>query len=125
MGANISSILRNGCAPLYITPGNLHGIHYDSPVASAQIKSCILLAGLYAEGTTSVTEPSLSRNHTELMLREFGADIRSSYALDSTKATVSITPGKELYGQHITVPAISPPPPILSRQGLSFRTPRY
>lgn len=104
MGANISSILRNGCAPLYITPGTLHGIHYDSPVASAQVKSCILLAGLYAEGETSVTEPSLSRNHTELMLREFGADIRSSHALDSTEATVSITPGNELYGQKLTVP---------------------
>lgn len=57
MGANISSILRNGCAPLYIAPSRLHGIHYDSPVASAQVKSCILLAGLYAEGETSVTEP--------------------------------------------------------------------
>lgn len=104
MGANISSILRNGCAPLYISPGHLHGIHYDSPVASAQVKSCILLAGLYAEGETSVTEPSLSRNHTELMLREFGADIHSSFALDSTKASVRILPGNELYGQKITVP---------------------
>lgn len=78
MGANISSILRNGCAPLYITPGRLHGIHYMSPVASAQVKSCVLLAGLYAEGETSVTEPSPSRNHTELMLREFGAEDRKS-----------------------------------------------
>ena len=104
MGAHISSILRNGCAPLYITPGELHGIHYNSPVASAQVKSCILLAGLYAEGETSVTEPSLSRNHTELMLKEFGADIRSSYSLDSTEATASISPCEELYGQKITVP---------------------
>ena len=104
MGAHISSILRNGCAPLYITPGELHGIHYNSPVASAQVKSCILLAGLYAEGETSVTEPSLSRNHTELMLKEFGADIRSSYSLDSTEATASIRPCEELYGQKITVP---------------------
>ena len=70
MGANIASVLQNGCAPLYITPAQLHGIHYDSPVASAQVKSCLLLAGLYADGETSVTEPSLSRNHTELMLRE-------------------------------------------------------
>ena len=104
MGASISSILRNGCAPLYIAPSRLHGIHYTSPVASAQVKSCILLAGLYADGETSVTEPSLSRNHTELMLREFGADIRTIHSLDSTAATASIRPGRELYGQKITVP---------------------
>ena len=104
MGAHISSIPGNGCAPLRITPSSLHGIHYDSPVASAQVKSCILLAGLYADGETSVTEPSLSRNHTELMLREFGADIRTTHALDSTKATASIRPCSGLYGQKITVP---------------------
>ena len=104
MGAHISSIPGNGCAPLRITPSSLHGIHYDSPVASAQVKSCILLAGLYADGETSVTEPSLSRNHTELMLREFGADIRTTHALDSTRATASIRPCSGLYGQKITVP---------------------
>lgn len=104
MGAHISSILRNGCAPLYITPGSLHGIHYDSPVASAQVKSCILLAGLYADGETSVREPSLSRNHTELMLREFGADISTSFSLGSTSATAVIHPCRELYGQKVTVP---------------------
>lgn len=104
MGANISSVLRNGCAPLYITPHSLHGIHYESPVASAQVKSCLLLAGLYAEGETSVSEPTLSRNHTELMLKEFGADIHSTFALDSSRATASIIPGRELCGQKITVP---------------------
>ena len=104
MGARISSIPGNGCAPLHIAPSSLHGIHYDSPVASAQVKSCILLAGLYADGETSVTEPSLSRNHTELMLREFGADIRTTHALDSTSATASIRPCSRLYGQKITVP---------------------
>ncbi|MEE1085570.1 MAG: 3-phosphoshikimate 1-carboxyvinyltransferase [Schaedlerella sp.] len=104
MGSNISSIKRNGCAPLLITPGQLHGIHYDSPVASAQVKSSILLAGLYADGETSVTEPSLSRNHTELMLKEFGANIRSKYEIGSTRATSIITPCEELYGQKITVP---------------------
>ncbi len=115
MGANISSVLRNDCAPLYITPGHLHGIDYTSPVASAQVKSCILLAGLYAAGTTTVTEPSLSRNHTELMLKEFGADIRSFTADETVKrdlseggkterAAASIRPCKELYGQKIMVP---------------------
>ena len=104
MGANISSILRNGCAPLYISPGHLHGIHYESPVASAQVKSCLLLAGLYADGETSVTEPSLSRNHTELMLKEFGADIQSTHEINGTHATASVRPCKELYGQKLTVP---------------------
>ena len=104
MGADISSILHNGCAPLYIAPSRLHGIHYDSPVASAQVKSCILLAGLYAEGETSVTEPGLSRNHTELMLKEFGADIRSVHDLDCSRTTAIIQPGRELHGQKLTVP---------------------
>lgn len=104
MGGHISSILRNGCAPLYIAPGKLHGIHYDSPVASAQVKSSILLAGLYVDGETSVTEPSLSRNHTELMLKEFGADIRSQFDLNTSKATAFIRPCSELYGQKIMVP---------------------
>ena len=104
MGANISSILHNGCAPLYIAPSRLHGIHYDSPVASAQVKSCILLAGLYANGETSVTEPGLSRNHTELMLKEFGADIRSVHNLDCSRTTAIIQPGRELHGQKLTVP---------------------
>ena len=104
MGADISSILHNGCAPLYIAPSRLHGIHYDSPVASAQVKSCILLAGLYADGETSVTEPGLSRNHTELMLKEFGADIRSVHNLDCSRTTAIIQPGRELHGQKLTVP---------------------
>ena len=84
MGANITSIHENGCAPLRISPKSLHGISYQSPVASAQVKSAILLAGLYAEGETSVTEPALSRNHTELMLSEFGASIRSSIQENGT-----------------------------------------
>lgn len=104
MGANITSILRNNCAPLYIAPGELHGIHYNSPVASAQVKSCILLAGLYADGETAVTEPVLSRNHTELMLKEFGADLRFSPTPGNTPATAVIRPCEELYGQKIIVP---------------------
>ena len=72
MDATIESIKGNGCAPLRISGHALKGIHYQSPVASAQVKSSILLAGLYADGKTSVTEPALSRNHTEIMLRSFG-----------------------------------------------------
>ena len=104
MGADITSVHNNGCAPLHIKGAPLKGISYQSPVASAQVKSSILLAGLYADGETSVTEPSLSRNHTELMLKEFGADIRSQFDLNTSKATAFIRPCSELYGQKIMVP---------------------
>lgn len=66
---------RNGTLPVTITPSDLKGIHHELPVASAQVKSAILLAGLGAEGVTSVTEPIATRDHTEIMLRELGADI--------------------------------------------------
>ncbi len=98
MGANIKSICDNGCAPLRIEGRTLHGIHYDSPVSSAQVKSAIIFAGLYAEGTTSVTEPVLSRNHTELMLSACGADIQS---IDTT-VTIKTVSGLE--AQKIIVP---------------------
>lgn len=98
MGADIVSLRGNHCAPLQIRGTALHGIHYHSKVASAQVKSCILLAGLYADGLTSVTEPSVSRNHTELMLRGFGANVLCE------GKTASITPNPELYGQKIEVP---------------------
>lgn len=103
MGADIKSRKDNGCAPLDINSSKnsvnrLSGIHYQSPVASAQIKSCVLLAGLYAEGLTTVTEPSLSRNHTELMLSAFGA------TLTSTGNTATILPDPQLVGQKINVP---------------------
>ena len=103
MGAHITSINGNLCAPLRIEPGSLHGINYTSPVASAQVKSAILLAGLYATGETSVTEPALSRNHTELMLKSFGADITSLINSDGS-ATAHIKPCQEMYGQSICVP---------------------
>lgn len=98
MGADITSENENDCAPLLINGKPLHGIHYDSPVASAQVKSCVLLAGLYADGKTSVTEPYVSRNHTELMFQSFGADIQTA------GTTVSVTPADRLYGQKIQIP---------------------
>ncbi len=100
MGANISSLSGNGLAPLLITPvsSGLRGISYVSKVASAQVKSSILLAGLYAEGPTSVTEPYVSRNHTEIMLKSMGA------AIISNAATVTLQPGTELTGNRIEVP---------------------
>ena len=103
MGAHIRSLNDNGCALLHIRPGALHGIHYQSPVASAQVKSAVLLAGLYADSPTSVTEPALSRNHTELMLQGFGAYVATDLHTDGT-ATAHVEPCKELYGQQICVP---------------------
>lgn len=103
MGAHIISINGNDCAPLRINPGTLHGVHYESRVASAQVKSAILLAGLYADDVTSVTEPVLSRNHTELLLSSFGAEIQAKTEKDG-RATASILPCAELYGQKIPVP---------------------
>lgn len=98
MGAKVVSINDNGCAPLRITGAPLHGIHYHSKVASAQVKSAVLLAGLYADGETLVTEPSLSRNHTEIMLRTFGAE------LTSEDKTAKVCPEPRLQGQQIHVP---------------------
>lgn len=98
MGAQITSQNQNGCAPLTIQGGHLHGIHYQSPVASAQVKSCVLLAGMYADAPTSVTEPVLSRNHTELMLNYFGAQVTSK------GTTAAILPQPDLKARDITVP---------------------
>ncbi len=98
MGASIRSIPGNGCAPLAICGRPLTGIHYDSPVASAQVKSSVLLAGLYAQGETSVTEPSQSRDHTERMLGLFGANIVSE------GRTARIQPASELTAADIQVP---------------------
>ena len=98
MGADIVSLRGNGCAPLRITGKPLHAAHYQSPVASAQVKSCVLLAGMYADGITSVTEPVLSRNHTEIMLNYFGANVNSQ------GTTASIEPEPVLNGREIKVP---------------------
>lgn len=98
MGADITSLKGNDCAPLRICGGQLHGVAYTSPVASAQVKSCILLAGLYADAPTSVTESVLSRNHTELMLAGFGAHVTSS------GTTATIEPEPDLNGMKIEVP---------------------
>jgi 3-phosphoshikimate 1-carboxyvinyltransferase len=98
MGADITSIRGNGCAPLRINGRPLRAIHYQSPVASAQVKSCILLAGMYADDITRVTEPVLSRNHSEIMLNYFGAQVTSE------GTTASICPEPKLRAQEVTVP---------------------
>ncbi|MFT0788358.1 3-phosphoshikimate 1-carboxyvinyltransferase [Synechococcus sp. H55.10] len=100
MGANIWGRAGGALAPLAVQGGSLQGIHYHSPVASAQVKSCLLLAGLLAEGTTQVTEPALSRDHSERMLRAFGAQIH----VDVETKTVAVVGGSRLVGQTVQVP---------------------
>jgi len=99
MGAKILGRSGGAKAPLAIQGGELKGVSYLSPVASAQIKSSLLLAGLYACGETEVKEPSLSRDHTERMFRYFGADIepRANGAV--------VRGGRELEGREVTVPS--------------------
>lgn len=99
MGAVIATA-AGGRPPLQIAGGRkLHGINYKMPVASAQVKSCLLLAGLYAEGETSVTEPAPTRDHTERMLRGFG------YAVKTQGARISVQGGGRLKACDIDVPA--------------------
>jgi 3-phosphoshikimate 1-carboxyvinyltransferase len=99
MGAEIETT-ESGTAPLKIKGGRpLVGLHYDMPVASAQVKSCLLLAGLYAEGRTSVTEPAPTRDHTERMLAGFG------YPVERDGATVSVASGGKLTACDIDVPS--------------------
>jgi 3-phosphoshikimate 1-carboxyvinyltransferase len=99
MGAKIASE-PGGLPPLKITGGQkLHGIDYVLPVASAQVKSAVLLAGLYAQGTTSVTEPAPTRDHTERMLRGFG------YSVQVQGPRASLQGGGRLKATRIAVPA--------------------
>ncbi len=100
MGAKFLCINNDGYLPFTISGGNLKGIAYESKVASAQVKSACLLAGLYADCPTTVIEPSQSRNHSELMLEYFGADIKCH-----SKTEVSIKPKPRLMGQHVIVPS--------------------
>ena len=104
MGIMAASDHRNGCVPLSIFGGKPRGIHYVSRIASAQVKSCVLLAGLYADDPTFYTEPSLSRNHTELMLGAFGGNLKTRKKPDEEAVTTILYPGTILKGQDITVP---------------------
>ena len=104
MGCHIISANDDNCLPLKISGGNLHAIRYHSKVASAQVKSCVLLAALYAEDPTFFYEPSLSRNHTELMLGAFGANLKQRNDTRTGEKGVIIYPGTILRGQNITVP---------------------
>jgi 3-phosphoshikimate 1-carboxyvinyltransferase len=98
MGANISASDGNKYPPIKINGGGLKGIRYELPIASAQVKSCLLLAGLYAKGLTVVVEPGKSRDHTELMLPMFGVDV------EVDGLTVRVSGGKEPKAANIDVP---------------------
>ncbi len=98
MGARIAGRSGGTLAPLAINGGSLKGIDYQSPVSSAQIKSSLMLAGLYADGETTVSEPSLSRDHSERMFQLFGA------SLVRNDNGVTVRGGAELTAQEVTVP---------------------
>ncbi|TAF08704.1 MAG: 3-phosphoshikimate 1-carboxyvinyltransferase [Nostocales cyanobacterium] len=100
MAAKIWGRKGNTLAPLAIQGQALKPIHYHSPIASAQVKSCILLAGLNTEGKTTVTEPALSRDHSERMLRAFGAEL----SIDPETNSVTVTGNAKLSGQKVVVP---------------------
>jgi len=97
MGAEIEAA-DGGLPPLRIRGGGLRAIRYELPVASAQVKSCVLLAGLFADGLTAVREPVATRNHTEIALRQFGAAIRRR------EDWIEIEPGPKLGGLALSVP---------------------
>ncbi|MGJ3240899.1 MAG: 3-phosphoshikimate 1-carboxyvinyltransferase [Anaerolineae bacterium] len=96
MGAQIISM--DGKCPLYIQPTTLKGIRYEMPVASAQVKSALLLAGLFANSPTTIVEPGPARDHTERMLSAMGVDIRTE------GAEITITPTRTLKPMNLTVP---------------------
>lgn len=100
MGAQIWGRKGDTLAPLAVRGQQLKPIHYQSPIASAQVKSCILLAGLATEGKTTVSEPSLSRDHSERMLRAFGAEVE----IDSDTHSATVVGGATLQGQRVVVP---------------------
>jgi len=98
MGARVEGQGERCALPLTIHGGTLRAIDYTSPVASAQVKSAVLLAGLYADGITTVTEPQKSRDHTERMLRGFGVGV------EEEGLTVRVRGGQRLTGRDIAVP---------------------
>ncbi len=98
MGADIRSENNNGCAPLIVTGGKLQPITYTLPVASAQVKSAVLLAGLFAEGETTVVEPTITRDHTETMLKYFGV------TTTRTDQNITVKGGQIPQGRDFQVP---------------------
>lgn len=103
MGAVVET-LDNGCAPIRISPSSaLTGIEYQQNVASAQVKSALLLAGLYASGTVTVHEPGISRDHTERMLRQFGYEVET--IINGDERTTVLQGGGKLMASNVAVPS--------------------
>jgi len=103
MGSNISTNLE-GKPPIEIQPSpGLNSLSYDLPIASAQIKSCLMFAGLYANGPVTVTEHLITRNHTELMFQQFGIEVKVDESSEARKITV--IPPKSFLATDINVPA--------------------
>jgi 3-phosphoshikimate 1-carboxyvinyltransferase len=100
MGAEIWGRQAGALAPLAVQGRKLSPMHYESPIASAQVKSCILLAGLMADGKTTVQEPALSRDHSERMLKAFGAEV----IVDPETTSASVIGPAHLTGQQVVVP---------------------
>lgn len=100
MGAELWGRQGGAFAPLAVQGQALKPFHYHSPIASAQVKSCLLLAGLMTEGQTTVTEPALSRDHSERMLKAFGANL----TVDPETCSVTVTGPTKLKGQSVVVP---------------------
>ena len=100
MGASIWGRQGNSLAPLAVRGQQLKPTHYHSPIASAQVQSCVLLAGLMVDGKTTVTEPALSRDHSERMLQAFGANLD----IDRDTNSVTLTGQPTLRGQKVVVP---------------------
>ena len=104
MGVMCATVGNDEKLPMTIFGGGVHSIRYENHIASAQVKSCVLLAGLYAEEPTFYTEPVLSRNHTELMLGSFGGNIKVRNRHDEPGVTTILYPGTILTGQDVFVP---------------------
>jgi len=98
MGADIRGRENDSKAPLSINGGNLRGIEYDMPVASAQLKSCLIIAGLFAEGETTLHQPASSRDHTERMLQQMGVTLMED------GLTIKVTPGQPMNALNVRVP---------------------
>lgn len=104
MGVMCATVAGDEKLPMTIFGGDVHSIRYENHIASAQVKSCVLLAGLYASEPTFYTEPSLSRNHTELMLGAFGGNLKVREHRDGSGVTTILYPGTILEGQDVVVP---------------------